>query len=183
MHEEIDAEDIVSESVKEQQLLVRNIKGKNVQEVKWIPSKPVNFENEASTSKTGLGIKELKMRIKTEVKLQPSRRVVVILLCMLGNHCVNDNMPNMHNMPAINLNHKPCGVTNCMSCAFNVMSAYFYSMHTSNNKTTPRQHVNNNKKHVRCKTDRPPKARKMTFVPKPKQKVVKAVYRVKMSSH
>ena len=37
----------------------------------------------------------------------------------------------------------------------------------------------NNKKHVRCKTERPPKARKETFVPKPKQKGVKAVYRVK----
>ena len=65
-----------------------------------------------------------------------------------------------------------------MSCAFNVMSVYFYSMHASKNKTTPRHHMNN-KKHVRCKSDRPPKARRETFVPKPKQKVVKAVYRVK----
>ena len=77
-------------------------------------------------------------------------------------------MPNMHNMYAINLNHKSCGVRNCMSCAFNVVSTYFNSMHASSNKTAPRQHMNN-KKHVRCNTDRPPKDRKETFVPKSKQ--------------
>lgn len=54
---------------------------------------------------------------------------------------------NMHNMPLIDLSHKACGVVNCMSCAFNVMSAYFNSKHASSDKTTPRQHVNN-RKHV-----------------------------------
>ena len=31
----------------------------------------------------------------------------------------------MHNMPKIDISHKACGVANCMSCAFNVMYAYF----------------------------------------------------------
>ena len=89
-------------------------------------------------------------------------------------------MPNMHNMPVVNFSHKSCGVLNCMSCAFNVMYAYFNSKHVSNNKTTPRQHVNN-RKHDRSKTASPPKARKETFVPKLKHKFVKAVYKVKCS--
>ena len=39
----------------------------------------------------------------------------------------------------------------------------------------------NSKKYARAKTASPPKARKETYVPKPKQKVVKAVYKVKCS--
>ena len=81
-------------------------------------------------------------------------------------------------MPNIDISHKACGVSNCMSCAFNVMSAYFTSKHASNAETTPRQHLNN-KKHVKTKIVNPPKARVDTFVPKPKNKFVKAVYKVK----
>ncbi|KAL8149813.1 hypothetical protein AgCh_006726 [Apium graveolens] len=58
------------------------------------------------------------------------------------------------------------------------MYAYFNGKHVSSDKTTPRQHVNN-RKHDRSKTTSPSKARKETFVPKPKQKFVKAVYKVK----
>ena len=65
-----------------------------------------------------------------------------------------------------------------MSCAFNVMSAYFNNIQASNGKTAPRQHLNSNK-HVRAKTASPPKARKETFAPKPKPKGTKAVYVVK----
>ena len=57
---------------------------------------------------------------------------------------------NMHNMPKIDISHKACGVVNCMSCAFNVMYAYFNSKHASSDKTAPRQHMNN-KMHVRAK--------------------------------
>ena len=57
----------------------------------------------------------------------------------------------MHNMPKIDISHKACGVANCMSCAFNVMYAYFNSKHASSDKTAPRQHMNN-KMHVRAKT-------------------------------
>ena len=46
---------------------------------------------------------------------------------------------------------KACGVANCMSCAFNVMHAYFNSKHASSDKTAPRQHMNN-KMHVTAKT-------------------------------
>ena len=89
-------------------------------------------------------------------------------------------MSTMHKLPAVNHSHKACGVANCMSCAFNMMYAYFNGKHVSNDKTTPRQHVNN-KKHDRSKTASPSKARKETFVPKLKQKFVKAVYKVKCS--
>ena len=57
---------------------------------------------------------------------------------------------NMHNMPKIDISHKACGVANCMSCAFNVMYAYFNSKHASSDKTAPRQHMNN-KMHARAK--------------------------------
>ncbi|KAL8098292.1 hypothetical protein AgCh_031164 [Apium graveolens] len=89
-------------------------------------------------------------------------------------------MSTMHKLPAVNHSHKACGVSNCMSCAFNMMYAYFNGKYVSNDKTTPRQHMNN-KKHDRSKTASPSKARKETFVPKLKQKFVKAVYKVKCS--
>ena len=119
---------------------------------------------------------------------------------------------NMHNMPKIVISHEACGVANCMSCAFNVMYAYFNSKHESNDKTAPRQHMNskmhvrakavpvnhlNNVKHAKEKGVSPqqlnqvnnvksntaslPKSRMETSVPKPKQKTVKAVYKVKKS--
>ena len=74
------------------------------------------------------------------------------------------------------------------------MFVYFNSKHASNDKTAPHQHLNNkkhvkskaaprqhlnNNKHVKTKTASPPKVRVKTFVPKPKQKFVKAIYKVK----
>ena len=58
---------------------------------------------------------------------------------------------NIHNMPKLDLSHKACGVADCISCAFNVMYAYFNCKHASGDKTAPRQHMNN-KKHVKAKT-------------------------------
>ena len=57
---------------------------------------------------------------------------------------------NMQNMSNIDISHEACGVANCMSCAFNVMYAYFNSKHASSDKTAPRQHMNS-KMHVRAK--------------------------------
>jgi hypothetical protein len=94
----------------------------------------------------------------------------------LGVKKVNNN--NTSNMPIIESSHKACGVVNCMSCAFNVMTAYFNGNHACANKTAPRQQVNRNK-NVRSKTASPPQVRRETFVPKPKQSVIKAVYKVK----
>ena len=37
----------------------------------------------------------------------------------------NDNVSSVHTMPSVDLSHKACGVDKCMSCAFNVMYAYF----------------------------------------------------------
>ena len=61
-----------------------------------------------------------------------------------------EQIDNMHNMPKIDICHKACGVANCISCAFNVMYAYFNGKHASSDKTAPRQHMNN-KMHVRAK--------------------------------
>ena len=47
-------------------------------------------------------------------------------------------------------------------------------------KIVPPKHLNN-EKHAKTKTVGPPKVRVETFVPKPKQKVIKAVYKVKCS--
>ena len=57
---------------------------------------------------------------------------------------------NMYTMPKIVISHEACGVANCMSCAVNVMYAYFNSKHASSDKTAPRQHMNS-KMHVRAK--------------------------------
>lgn len=115
-------------------------------------------------------------------KCVPKEKVKVVQTTKadLDTHKVGQqsNMSNMHNMPTIDLSHKACGVANCMSCAFNVMFVYFNGKHASNDKTAPRQHMNN-KKHDKPKTASPPKVRKETFVPKPKHKFVKAVYKVK----
>ena len=92
----------------------------------------------------------------------------------------NDNVSSVHTMPSVDLSHKACGVDKCMSCAFNVMYAYFNSKHVSSDKTAPHQHVNN-KKHVRSKTTSPPKARENSFVLKPNMKFVKAGYKLKSS--
>ena len=54
-----------------------------------------------------------------------------------------------------------------------------YKKHVQS-KIAPPQHLNN-VKHVKTKTSSPHKVRMETFVPKPKQKVVKAVYKVKCS--
>ena len=62
-----------------------------------------------------------------------------------------DKLEQKDNMHKIDISHKACGVVNCMSCAFNVMYAYFNSKHASSDKVAPRQHMNN-KMHVRAKT-------------------------------
>ena len=81
---------------------------------------------------------------------------------------VND----IHIAPIFDVCHKCCGIDNCMLCAFNTMSAYFRNLHAKNENTSPRQHTNN--KHTRAKTASPPR-RKETYVPKPKNKIYKAI--------
>ena len=53
-------------------------------------------------------------------------------------------------------------------------------MKHAKNKVVPPRHVKMDK-NVKSKTVSPPKVRTETFVPKPKQKFVKAVYKVKCS--
>ena len=153
IQEEMRIEDIALGNVVNNVSPVNNIKSKNVKPSKWVRKGSVKVVHITSPLKTDLGNPKVKN---------------------------NNNSHNMNNMPTINTSHKAYGVVNCMSCAFNVMYAFFNSKHASNDKTAPRQHVNN-KKHVKTKIASPPKVRKETYVPKPKQKIVKAVYRVKCS--
>ena len=83
------------------------------------------------------------------------------------------DVSNVNNMFAMPSSHKPCGKSNCMFCAFNIMSAYFNLMNASSDTNTS---VSKDmmKKHNRPKTASPPKARKGTSVSKAKDKFVMA---------
>ena len=154
-------------------MLEEDIVSKNVILEKYTPIELVKVGKATSSLKTDIGNKDLKKnnRInKPSIQKKSSSEHVKL-------SSVNSNM---HDMPSIDLSHKACNVVNCMSCAFNVMSTYFKSMHATSDKTAHRQHVNN-KKHVKPKTAIPPQVWRKTFVPKPKQKVVMAVYKVKYS--
>ena len=150
IQEEIRTEDIVKGLSEKHAMPAKDIKITNVQSNKSVPKGSAKV---VQTTKTNLDTHKLEHNV---------------------------NAPNMHTMPSIDASHKFCGVSNCMTCAFNAMFAYFNNKHASSDKTAPRQHVNS-KKYARAKTASPPKARKETYVPKPKQKVVKAVYKVKCS--
>ena len=92
----------------QEEIRTEDILSQNVQQVKHVPKCSVKVVN---TPKTNLdtGVRK-------------------------NNNCASTS----NNMPTINVLHKACGVANCMSCAFNVMSAYFNSKHASDNKTAPR---------------------------------------------
>ena len=61
-----------------------------------------------------------------------------------------------------------------------VLSKHLNNVKHAKTKTPPPQHLNN-AKNVKSNTASHPKVRVETFVPKPKQKVVKAIYKVKSS--
>ncbi|HEY6392349.1 MAG TPA: hypothetical protein VIX89_13775, partial [Bryobacteraceae bacterium] len=86
-------------------------------------------------------------KIPSTSKWVPKSKVKVVQATKtnLGKHkfVPRNGMPNLHNMPVLDLSHKACGVDNCMSCAFNVMHAYFNSKRAASSKTAPRQHMNN----------------------------------------
>ena len=83
------------------------------------------------------------------------------------------DVSNVNNMFAMPSSHKPCGKSDCMFCAFNIMSAYFNLMNASSvtNTNVSKHKI---KKHNISKTASPPKARKGTLVSKAKDKFVKA---------
>ena len=80
---------------------------------------------------------------------------------------------NVNYMSAMPSSHKPCGKSDCMFCAFNIMSAYFNLMNASFDTIIS---VSNDikKNHNRDNTASPPKGRKGTPVSKAKDKFVKA---------
>ena len=161
IQEEMRIEDVANGIVLNNDKSAKNKTTKNVKSKKVVPKKPVKVDESTSSCTTGLGFDKKKK-------------------------C--NNMTNMHAMPVNNSSHKPCGILNCMQCAFNVMSSYFNSMNASSNMSAPRQFINH-KKHVRSRTvtppnpssrtSNPPKVMVKTWTPKLKPKSVKAVYRVK----
>ena len=80
---------------------------------------------------------------------------------------------NVNNMFAMPSSHEPCGKSDCMFYAFNIMSAYFNLMNASSiiNTNVSKDMTKN---HNRPKTASPPKARKGTHFSKAKDKFVKA---------
>ena len=80
---------------------------------------------------------------------------------------------NVNNMFAMPNSHKPCGKSDYMFCAFNIMSAYFNLINASS-VTNTNVSKDITKKHNRPKTTSPLKARKGTSVSKAKDKFVKA---------
>ena len=76
-------------------------------------------------------------------------------------------------MLAMPSSHKPCGKSDCMFCAFNIMSAYFNLMNASfvTNTNVSKDMM---KKHNRSRTASPSKARKGSHVSKAKDNFVKA---------
>jgi hypothetical protein len=142
---------------------------------------------------------------KTDRKASKGQTKFVPAKMTSDNNCdspvpviVNNTTNASHAMPAIDKSHKACDLPRCMTCAFNVMSDYFLSNQASDNKSAPRHHINNKfVKPVKARTASPPRSRKDTqvytrpktaspvmtgkkaYVPKLKQPVVKAVYKVK----
>ena len=146
---------------------------------------PMQVEGTFSSPKAGIGANGLKNNFNKPNKFVKCRND--------NNTCSSTNnirtsenvnvetikppvvLNNMPTVPLVDMCHKPCGVDNCMLCAFNVMSAYFKSMHANKENTTPRKHMNS--KFAKTKTAGPSPIKKDTYVPKPKPKVFKAVCR------
>jgi hypothetical protein len=192
-------EDIASANVQKKSLPVMNNRSEIVKpgksstqnQSKFVPSN-LNFESEMSSSNfvhTDKGMAEV------EAKVVPATFNVKPISYTPISKKVKDTSINQHAMFTLDKSHEACGVSSCMSCAFNVMYAYFNDNHASIDKTAPRQHINS--KFVKSRTVSPPKSRKDTYVaerpktaspvmtsnqtcpPKPKQQVMKAVYKVK----
>jgi hypothetical protein len=197
--EEMRLEDIASANVQKKSLpvmnnrseIVKSSKSSTQNQIKFVSSN-LNFESEMSSSNfvhTDKGMPEV------EAKVVPATINVKPISDTPISERVKDTSINMHAMPTIDKSHKACGVSSCMSCAFNVMYAYFNDNHASIDKTAPRQHINS--KFVKSRTVSPPKTRKDIYVaerpktaspivtsnkaspPKSKQQVVTAIYRVK----
>ncbi|XP_063937502.1 uncharacterized protein LOC135147810 [Daucus carota subsp. sativus] len=146
---------------------------------------PMQVEGTFSSPKAGIGANGLKNNFNKPNKFVKCRND--------NNTCSSTNnirtsenvtvetvkppvvLNNMPTVPLVDMCHKPCGVDNCMLCAFNVMSAFFKSMHANKENTTPRKHMNS--KFAKTKTTGPSPIKKDTYVPKPKPKVFKAVCR------
>lgn len=165
---------------------VGDIQGVNVQKEKWAPRRPVTHVGTSVSPNPGIGASDLKKNQNRPNKFVNSRnsnnrfhstenftRAKQVEVEIVKTPTV------LNILPTIDACHKPCGVVNCMLCAFNEMSAYFKSMHASNNNTTPRQHINH--KHARSKTASPSASQKKTYSPKSVHKVVKTVYKEKCS--
>ena len=85
--------------------------------------------------------------------------------CMQKVKVKQHEVSSMSAMPTLNYAHFPCVKVGCMSCAFNIMSAYINLMNASYGSCI---NSDMNVAIHRAKTVSPPKVRKDTRVSKPK---------------
>ena len=170
-----------------QEMLVEDQEKQDVEEV-TLPKKSVTTDE----SKAGLGSKEPKKKKNKNGKINANKKDNSAAFTNTSRKSCNNcgstghlthackkvkveskDISNVNNMLAMPSSHKPCGKSDCMFCAFNIMSAYFNLMNASP-VTNTKSNKDMTKKHDRSKTASPPKARKGSTVSKAKDKFVKA---------
>ena len=168
-------------------MLVEDQEKQNVEKVN-LPKKSATTDE----SKAGLGSKEPKKKKNRNGKINANKKDNSTSFTNTSRKSCNNcgstghlthackkvkveskDISNVNNMVAMPSSHKPCGISDCKLCAFNIMSAYFNLMNASPVTNTK---ISNDmtKKHNRSRTASPPKARKGSPVSKAKDKFVKA---------
>ena len=169
-----------------QEMLVEDQEKVNVEKVN-LPKKSVATDE----SKAGLGNKEPKKKKNINGKISANKKDNSASFTNTSRKSCNNcgstghlthackkvkieskDISNVNNMFAMPSSHKPCGISDCKLCAFNIMSAYFNLMNASPVINTK---IRNDmtKKHNRSRTASPPKARKGSPFSKAKDKFVK----------
>jgi gag-polypeptide of LTR copia-type/Zinc knuckle len=193
INEEMRTEDVTTGNVQKNNLSVKADKRSSKNKNKFVSSN-LNYESEMKAYSAEIDESVPEVVIKDVPLINPLKTNSDSLI---SKPVINTSV-NIHAMPIIDKSHKACSLTGCMSCAFNIMSAYFSSNHSSSDRTAPRQHMNSKfVKSVKPRTASPPRSRKDTCVvqrpktaspsmtgqirqsPKLKQLVEKVVYRVK----
>ena len=170
-----------------QEMLVEDQEKQNVEKVK-LPKKSTTTDE----SKAGLGSKEPKKKKNRNGKMNANKKNNSASFTNTSRKSCNNcgstghlthackkvkveskDISNVNNMFAMPSSHKPCGISDCKLCAFNIMSAYFNLMNASL-VTNTKMSNDMTKKHNRSRTASPPKARKGSPVSKAKDKFVKA---------
>ena len=174
------------EMLTKQEMLVEDQEKQDVEKV-TLPKKSVTTDE----SKAGLGSKEPKKKNRNG-KLNANKKDNSASFTNTSRKSCNNcgstghlthvckkvkveskDISNVNNMFAMPSSYKPCGKSDCMFFAFNIMSTCFNLMNASS-VTNTNVTKDMTKKHNRPKPASPPKARKGTPVSKAKDKFVKA---------